>query len=193
MLSVVIATKDSERTLLPTLAALVAGAAAGVVREVIIADPGSRDQTAQVADIAGCRIIVSSDPLAARLKAAAASARAPWLMFLRPGVVLDVTWTAEAARFIEQAEQLGRADARAAVFRPAPAGQRAVFMEALALMRLSLGGRPRPEQGLMIARSLYDSLEGHRIGAPDPENDLIRRIGHRRIIMLRSTAVASDG
>jgi hypothetical protein len=31
MLSVVIATHDSERALLPTLAALVAGAAAGVV------------------------------------------------------------------------------------------------------------------------------------------------------------------
>lgn len=38
MLSVVIATHDSERALLPTLAALVAGAAAGVVREVIVAD-----------------------------------------------------------------------------------------------------------------------------------------------------------
>ena len=50
MLSVVIATHDSERALLPTLAALVAGAAAGVVREVIIADGGSRDETCEIAD-----------------------------------------------------------------------------------------------------------------------------------------------
>jgi glycosyltransferase involved in cell wall biosynthesis len=57
MLSVVIATHDSERALLPTLAALVAGAAAGVVREVIIADAGSRDATDAIADGAGCRAV----------------------------------------------------------------------------------------------------------------------------------------
>ena len=50
MLSVVIATQDSERALLPTLAALVAGAVAGLVREVIIADASSRDATVTIAD-----------------------------------------------------------------------------------------------------------------------------------------------
>src|SRR5262245_45634577 len=60
MLSVVIATHDSERALLPTLAALVAGAAAGVVREVIVADAGSRDATAAIADGAGCRLLTSA-------------------------------------------------------------------------------------------------------------------------------------
>ena len=54
MLSVVIATQDSERALLPTLAALVAGAAAGLVREVIVADASSRDATVAIADEAGC-------------------------------------------------------------------------------------------------------------------------------------------
>src|SRR5215467_10246274 len=87
MLSVVIATHDSERALLPTLAALVSGAAAGTVREVIVADAGSRDATTAIADGAGCRVLVSTQR--ARLKAAAEAARAPWLLFLRPGVVLD--------------------------------------------------------------------------------------------------------
>jgi len=50
MLSVVIATHESERALLPTLSALVAGAAAGLVREVIVADAGSRDATVAIAD-----------------------------------------------------------------------------------------------------------------------------------------------
>ncbi len=40
---------------MPTLAALVPGATAGIVREVIVADGGSRDDTEKVADIAGCR------------------------------------------------------------------------------------------------------------------------------------------
>src|SRR6266436_4452549 len=60
MLSVVIATHNSERALLPTLAALVSGAAAGFVREVIVADAGSRDATTAIADGAGCRVLVSA-------------------------------------------------------------------------------------------------------------------------------------
>ena len=51
MLSVIIATKDSERPLVLTLAALVPGAMAGIVREVIVADAGSGDATARVAHL----------------------------------------------------------------------------------------------------------------------------------------------
>src|SRR5712691_12299821 len=103
MLSVVIATHDSERALLPTLAALVAGAAAGIVREVIVADAGSRDATTAIADGAGCRVLVSTQGRGARLKAAADAARATWLMNLRPGVIIDATWDDETRRFMEAA------------------------------------------------------------------------------------------
>src|SRR5687767_3612570 len=102
MFSIVIATSDSERALVPTLAALVPGATAGIVREVIVADGGSRDETEQVADIAGCRFLVSDEPLGARLKAAAATARGEWLMFLRPGVVPGPNWVDEAFAFVQQ-------------------------------------------------------------------------------------------
>src|SRR5262249_9346374 len=117
MLSVVIATQESERALLPTLSALVAGAAAGVVREVIIADAGSRDGTAQIAEGSGCRLLISPGPRGTRLKAGADMARAPWLLFLAPGMVLDATWIDECRRFIEQAELTGRSTEQAAVFR----------------------------------------------------------------------------
>ena len=59
MLSAIIATHESERALVPTLAALVPGAIAGLVSEVVVADAGSRDATAEVADVAGCRFIAS--------------------------------------------------------------------------------------------------------------------------------------
>src|SRR5438552_1065595 len=101
MLSVIIATHDCERLLVPTLAALVAGALAGLVREVIVADAGSRDETAKVADIAGCRIVVNAAPIGARLKSAAAGARGPWLLFLKPGSIPDATWVGEASRFVQ--------------------------------------------------------------------------------------------
>ena len=72
MLSVVIATENAERTLVPTLAALVPGAMAGLVREVIVADAGSSDATAIIADAAGCRIDVTQAPRGERLRQAEA-------------------------------------------------------------------------------------------------------------------------
>src|SRR3974390_190449 len=117
MLRVVIATHESERALVPTLAALVAGAAAGLVAEVVVSDAGSRDATAEVADVAGCRFIASTAPLGVRLSSAAASTRAPWLLFLRAGTVPQPGWIEASDRFMQATESLEGA-ARAAAFRP---------------------------------------------------------------------------
>jgi Glycosyl transferase family 2 len=188
VISVIIGTKNCEHALVPTLAALVAGAAAGAVREVIIADAGSTDATAEVGDLAGCDLVVSKAPLAARLREAAGRARASWLLFLRPGVVLDATWIDEASRFIERAELNGTA--QAAVFRRAPAviDTRPLLLEALIMLKSALGGRPHPEQGLLIYKRVYDELGGHRDGDFDPEADLLARLGRKRTIILRSGA-----
>jgi glycosyltransferase involved in cell wall biosynthesis len=193
MLSVVIPTHESERALVRTLAPLVPGAAAGVVREVIVADAGSHDATAEVADIAGCRVLVSDEPLGTRLGAAVAAARSPWLMFLQPGVILDTTWTDDTARFIDENECGGLEHARAAVFRRAPAASapRPLLIEALSLLRAAFGGRPGPDQGLVVAKAHYQRIGGHR-DVDDPEADLIARLG-RRIVMLRSSALYSGG
>jgi glycosyltransferase involved in cell wall biosynthesis len=192
MLSVIIATHESERTLVRTLAALVPGAAAGTVREVIIADAGSTDATAEVADVAGCEVLVSRTPLAARLRAAAARARAPWLLLLRPGTVLDPTWVDDTARFMED-DGRDANRSRAAVFRPTPgpSASRPLLLEALLLLRAALGGRARPDQGLLIARRHYDRIGGHRDDVADPEADLLRRLGRRSVVMLRTGSVMS--
>src|SRR5712691_3180028 len=105
MLSAIIATHESERALVPTLAALVPGVTAGLLGEVIVADAGSHDATAQVADVAGCRFMASREPLGARLKAAAAATHAPWLMFLRAGCVPEPGWVGATERFIEATDR----------------------------------------------------------------------------------------
>ncbi len=176
MFSVIIATHDAERALVPTLAALVPGATAGIVREVIIADGGSRDKTEQVADIAGCRFLLSEEPLGARLRAAAGIARGEWLMFLRPGIVPGSNWIDETIAFVQQATD----QPRAAVF--------AAEINGL-LTRLSriVSPLPHPEQGLILRKSFYDELGGHQPSANDPEADLLRRIGRSRLITLRAT------
>lgn len=184
MLSVIIPTRNSERALVPTLAALVPGATAGLIAEVLIADGGSQDDTATVADVAGCNFLIADGVLAQRLKAAAATARMPWLMFLRPGTVLDTPWIGEVARFL----QLETQRPRAAVFRRGTS--RTGLREVLVKVGTTLGAPPRPEQGLLISRQLYDALGGHSERAGDPEHDLVRRVGRRRLARLASQAFA---
>jgi hypothetical protein len=193
MLSVIIPTLDCERSLVPTLATLVPGAAVGTVRDVIVADGGSRDATLEVADIAGCEIMTSHAPLAVRLREATAKARASWVMFLKPGVVLDATWIDEVERFVQQAEAHGVIDAPAAAFRAVAAQgfARPLLAEAWSSLRLALGGRIAPEQGLIIPKVLYERLGRHR-DVQDPEADLLARLGRRRIVLLRSRAWASN-
>ena len=184
MLSAIIATHESERALVPTLTALVPATAAGLLTEVVIADAGSRDATAEVAEFAGCRFISSTDPTGARLKAAAASTRSPWLLFLRAGAAPEAGWIQAAERFMA-ANGLSDSSPRAAVFRPAAIGDltRPGLSELAALLRVTFGGVPRPEQGLLIARRSYDALGGHSDGE-QAEATLLRRLGRRRIAVL---------
>ncbi|HEX3339608.1 MAG TPA: glycosyl transferase [Pseudolabrys sp.] len=184
MLSAIIATHESERALVPTLAALVPGAAAGLIGEVVIADAGSGDATAEVAEIAGCRFISSNDPLGVRLKDAATSTRGPWLMFLRAGSVPQPGWIDAADHFMQSTDAFGSAT-RAAVFRPLGAVDhlRPTLREVFALLRSALGSGPGPDQGLLISRHLYEAVGGHPTGA-DSETALLHRLGRRRIAML---------
>jgi glycosyltransferase involved in cell wall biosynthesis len=183
MLSVIIPTLNCERALVPTLAALVSGATAGLITQVAIADGGSKDDTAKVADVAGCSFAVITGPLGFRLKTAAAAARAQWLLFLRPGTVPDTSWVSEVGRFIQHPANRERA----AVFRRDTA-MTSAFREFAALTAAALGARPRRQQGLLIAKPFYEALGGHAVRAGDPEDDLLRRIGRRRIVRLATGA-----
>jgi glycosyltransferase involved in cell wall biosynthesis len=183
MLSVIIATLDSKRALVPTLAALVPGATAGLLSEVVVADGGSTDETAAVADAAGCNFIVGAGPLGGRLKAAAAAARAPWLLFLRPGTILHAPWISEATRLVEHPP----ANPPAAVFRRVVHVEPAVRQGWL-LLTAALSRWPRPEQGLLIGKPFYERIGGHSERAADPETELIRRIGKSRIVTLAAGA-----
>jgi glycosyltransferase involved in cell wall biosynthesis len=185
MISVIIPTRNSERALVPTLAALVPGATAGLVAEVLIADGGSQDETAAVADVAGCNFMVVEGPLARRLSAAASAARMPWLMFLRPGIVLDTPWTGEVGRFVQQDAR----QAPAAVFHRG--SRQSGFGGFLLSIATLLGAPPRPEQGLLVAKDFYQASGGHSEAAGDPERDLVRRIGRRRIVKLATQAFGS--
>ena len=191
MLSAIIDTHESERALVRTLAALVPGATGGLIAEVIVADAGSSDDTEEVADIAGCRYMRSSAPQGARLKAAAETTRTPWLMFLRAGCVPEPGWITATERFM-QVNDLSENTSRAAMFRPAGVADslRPTLSELFSVLRLACGGRPGPEQGLLIPKQLYRTLGGHPESA-GADVALLRKLGRRRIAMLPAVATAT--
>jgi hypothetical protein len=83
----------------------------------------------------------------------------------------------------------GTVATRAAVFRRAPpdAGE-SLARQILGVIAAALQG-PHPDQGLLISRQAYDRIGGHRAEAADPERDLLRRLGRRRIVTLRTSAI----
>src|SRR5215470_12365628 len=102
MLSVIIPTEGVEQTAVATLAALVPGAAAGVIREVLLVDGTRNGVIARVADVAGCHFVgYEGASQGAALAAGALHARSPGLMFLPAGAVLETGWIEETTQFIQ--------------------------------------------------------------------------------------------
>ena len=184
MLSVIIPTDGVERTAVATLAALVPGAAAGIVREVLLVDRSDTDVIERVADVAGCRFMSFQGTRAAALAAGARQARSPWLMFLHPGAVLDSGWIEETTQFIQGVAGSGRA--KAGIFRYArsPYADTSLRDGFKFVARMIAG--PSAEQGLLIARDHYERLGGYRPESRRSEARLLRRLGRSSRTMLRS-------
>jgi rSAM/selenodomain-associated transferase 2 len=189
MISVVIPTLNSEEKLARTLAPLVHAAAQGLVKQVVIADGGSTDATPEIAEAAGCDFVSSATGRGKQLRAGAQAAKGRWLLFLHADTVLGWDWSEEIERFISAPE----ARLRAAAFRLAfdddcPAARRVLFW---ARLRASMLKLPYGDQGLFISRFLYDALGGFSDIPLMEDVDIVRRIGARRLSILRTEAVTS--
>lgn len=186
-ISVVIPALNAASTLARTLESI--GAPGGLIRETIVVDGGSRDGTALLAESAGACVIASAPGRGIQLAAGAAAASAPWLLFLHADTVLAGGWSAEVAPFVSDPAHRGRAAAfRFALDDPAPAARRVERLVAWRCRRLGLA---YGDQGLLIGRTLYDRLGGFRPLPLMEDVDLVRRIGRRRLTILRTAAVTS--
>jgi len=192
MISVVIPTLNAESGLAPTLAALVPATVQGLVREVIIADGGSRDATLEIVDIAGANLLKVERGRGNQLAAGARKARCDWILFLYADTMLQAGWEQEAAAFIERVDSGERPMAAAAFqFALDDYGFKPRLLESLVALRCTLFRFPYGDQGLLIPRLLYNELGGHKPLELMEDVDLMRRIGRRRMVMLRSRAVTS--
>lgn len=192
MISVVIPTMNAEHTLGQTLSSLVHAAVDGLVREVIVVDGGSSDGTLTIADGAGTEVVKSAAGRGQQLIAGARRARFQWLLFLHPDTVLERGWEDEVASLMDRLDA-GNRPPMAATFRFAldDVGFAPRLLEFAVAARSYLFALPYGDQGLLIPRQLYDEIGGFQPLAIMEDIDIVRRIGRRRLVRLRSRAVTS--
>lgn len=196
MLSVVIPTLNSEASLARSLAALIPAVLKGVVREVVVADGGSTDETLEIVEAAGARLVQTPRGRGAQLAEGAQYARGDWLLFLEPDTVLQAGWESEVEKLIEhaQAGRFGRSEI-AATFRYAldDFSFSARVMEKLVALRCLVLRLPYGDQGLLVSKRLYERVGGFRALPHMEDVDLARRIlrqaGRGRFVLLRAQAV----
>ena len=188
-ISIIVPTLNAAAWLRRSLPPLAAFGALDLIREVILADGGSADETPAIAEAAGARLVRAETGRGPQLAAGAAVARGDWLLFLHADTVLQRGWDDAVRAFVGDPANARRAAYFGfALDDPRFAARRIAW---LANLRCRLLGLPYGDQGLLIARDFYNGLGGY---APLPlmeDVDLVRRIGRRRLTMLDALAVTS--
>ncbi len=185
-LDVVVPTLNAEAGLPATLAAL---APFAPDLSVIVCDGGSADRTGEIAAAAGARVIASPPGRGTQLRAGAQAGQAPWLLFLHADTVLQAGWRDAVDAFRSR----GDSARRAAYFRLRfdSDDPRARRLERIAAWRAAAIGLPYGDQGLLIARSLYERIGGFQPIPLMEDVDIVRRIGARNLARLDATALTS--
>jgi len=181
LLSVVIPALDAAEWIGPCIVAV------RDADEIVVADGGSTDGTAAIAERNGARLVRSPPGRGIQLAAGAAAARGDWLLFLHSDTRLAPGWRDSADR------HMARRDGKAACFRfRLDAGEwQARLVEAVVALRVRLLGLPYGDQGLLVSRSLYDEAGGYRPLPLMEDVDLVRRIGAPRLERLEVAALTS--
>ena len=187
MLSVIIPTRNAERGLSACLDSIHPARQDGLIEEVIVVDADSADASIAVAERHGCITLSSPAGRARQMHAGANRADAPWLLFLHADVVLESGWEKEVREFIRHR---GANTHIAAVFRFAlqHTSKKARALEQIVSLRCRWLALPYGDQGLLISADFYRSLDGFAILPLMEDVELVRRIGRKRLALLRSRA-----
>lgn len=180
-LSVVIPTLNAAGTLGATLVSL------GSPSEVVVADGGSQDGTAAMAEAFGARVVKVRRGRGFQLAGGVMSAKHEWLLLLHADTRLGEGWQAVARA------HMAAAPGQAGYFRLAldSADWRARRLERLVAWRCRVLGLPYGDQGLLIHRNLLEVVGGIKPIPLMEDVDLVRRLGRRRLASLDAPATTS--
>ncbi|MEM9496094.1 MAG: TIGR04283 family arsenosugar biosynthesis glycosyltransferase [Pseudomonadota bacterium] len=191
LISVIIPALNAAPRLSACLNALVEASIAGVVKEVIVMDGGSSDDTLEIADGFGARIETTTPGRGRQLAEGARLARNQWLLFLHGDTVLEDGWRHEAEAFMQHDGP--RAGVFSLCFDATGAPPRIVVAGAMArthILRLPYG-----DQGLLISRETYESVGGYRdlplMEDVDFMQRFVKQYGRGALSIFKSKAVTS--
>jgi rSAM/selenodomain-associated transferase 2 len=182
-ISVVIPALDVGEALRPTLDSV-----KGCVDDLVVSDGRSSDHTAAYAEQSGARVVVGDRGRGQQLCRGGEIATGDWLLFLHADTVLEAGWIEEARQFMAVAPD------KAAAFRFAldDPSLWARMIETGVALRCRLFGLPYGDQGLLISRTLYDSIGGFKPIPLFEDVDIMRRLGRRRVRILNHMAKTSS-
>lgn len=190
-ISIVIPTLNAAARLPLCFEALIAASLDGLVREVIVVDGGSADDTVKIADSFGARILTAPPGRGGQLKTGAEAARGQWLLFLHADTVLEESWADHARALIEKKIY----DAGVFTLAFDAKGLAPRLVAAGAMMRTKLDKAPYGDQGLLISRAAYDDVGGYRDIPLFEDVDIIRKLlrmrGEMAFCVLPAKAVTS--
>jgi len=180
-ISAVIPTLNATGTLAATVATIAWAA------EIIVADGGSTDGTAEAAALLGARVVTAPRGRGSQLAAGIAPASHDWLLLLHADARLGPE--AEAAAQTHMARHPGHAGYfRFTLDSADPRARRLERLVALRCRRLAL---PYGDQALLIHRDLLRGVGGIRPLPLMEDVDLVRRLGRHRLVALDAAAITS--
>lgn len=153
-ISIVIPTLNAADALPGCVESLMEGLNAGLIREVIISDGGSTDDTQRIADAIGAQVVNGAPSRGGQLRRGCAKARGDWLLVLHADTVLMPGWADVVSDHLGQ----GGAACFRLAFRARGIG--AAWVAGWANLRTRVFGLPYGDQGLLLPRDLYDRTGG---------------------------------
>lgn len=156
-ISVVIPTLNAAGQLPATLAHLMPGLSEGLIRELVVSDGGSTDDTARLVEDAGARLVTGARGRGGQLRRGVEATQGAWLLVLHADTHLGEGWVDAVCKHLEQ-----HPDA-AGYFRLAfrATGTGATLVAGGANLRARWFGLPYGDQGLLVPRALYDRIGGY--------------------------------
>jgi rSAM/selenodomain-associated transferase 2 len=184
-LSIIIPALNAESVLPLCLSSLMPGLEAGLIREVILVDGGSEDQTRRLAEGAGATVVSAPKTgRAAQLRHGAERARGDWFLFLHADTALSRDWAERAKSHI--AERPSNAAAFTLAYRSDHPMAKVIARRAN--WRSRTLGLPYGDQGLLISRKFYGEIGGYPDTPFMEDVQIIRAVGKKRLSILSAEA-----
>lgn len=187
MISVIIPTLNEEDHIGRCIAAIRAGEP---VREIIVADGGSRDGTREVAgSYVGVTCIQTERGRGRQMNAGAVHAQGEVLLFLHADTILTAGWDREMQAALRDNGVAGGAF----TFAVDNALPKYRLVEAWVSMRCHFFRLPYGDQAIFVRREIFNDLRGYTNIPLMEDVDLIGRMKKRgRIAILKHRALTSD-